>query len=87
MSNPVFDGNGTKQWFNEKGQLHRLDGPAIIYKTGRKCWYQNGTLHRTDGPAIIREDGTERWYINGKDVKPMPKHIILWSKKLDESRN
>ena len=34
--------SGTKEWFNEKGQLHRLDGPAVEWADGIKSWYLNG---------------------------------------------
>ena len=105
-SNPHIDSDGTKYWHNKKGQLHRTDGPAIIYKSGTKtwwqngerhridgpaeiyndgykAWYQNGECHRTDGPAEIYKNGTKHWFINDKPIKPIPDHIILWSKKLD----
>ena len=32
MSNPEIDSFGNKKWRNEIGDLHRLDGPAIIEK-------------------------------------------------------
>ena len=59
------DENGNQFWF-ESGQLHREDGPAIIWANGAKHWYKNGKCHRKDGPAIIREDGSLEWYKNGK---------------------
>ena len=34
--------NGSREWRNQKGQLHRLDGPACEYANGEKCWYING---------------------------------------------
>jgi hypothetical protein len=34
---------GTKKWF-WKGRLHREDGPAVEYPSGKKCWYLNGNL-------------------------------------------
>jgi hypothetical protein len=34
---------GTINWFNELGQYHRIDGPAITYSTSRSCWYINGS--------------------------------------------
>lgn len=40
------------EYHNEDGQLHRDDGPSVIYANGREEWYQNGQLHREDGPAI-----------------------------------
>jgi hypothetical protein len=45
---------------NEKDQLHREDGPAIIkyhrYDNLRmeEIYYKNGLRHREDGPALIR---------------------------------
>ena len=59
------DERGTRRYYNSAGQLHRLDGPAVVYAGGANAWYQNGLRHRTDGPAIERADGTKRWYING----------------------
>jgi len=56
------------QWFNERGQHHRLDGPAIEEADGTKYWYQNGKRHRIDGPAIERADGSKSWYIQGKEL-------------------
>jgi hypothetical protein len=58
--------NGNKVWRNEKGQLHRKNGPAIEYTNGSKAWWQNDKLHRLDGPAVECYDGTKYWYQNGK---------------------
>ena len=44
--------DGTRSYYNNAGELHRDEGPAIEYADGDKFWYQNGNLHRTDGPAI-----------------------------------
>jgi hypothetical protein len=57
---------GTRCYYNNAGELHRDDGPAVEYADGLKYWYQNGQLHRTDGPAVVFEDGDNYWYINGK---------------------
>lgn len=59
------DEDGIQRWY-QNGQLHREDGPAIIWANGDKHWYKNGKCHRKDGPAIIREDGSLEWYKNGK---------------------
>ena len=59
------DERGTRRYYNSAGQLHRLDGPAVVYAGGANAWYQNGLRHRTDGPAVECADGTKRWYING----------------------
>ncbi len=50
------------EWRNEYGELHRDDGPAVIWADGTQFWYQHGRLHRDDGPAVIWVDGTQFWY-------------------------
>jgi len=46
-------------------QLHRLDGPAVIYKNGNEAWYQNGLLHREGGPARTIGDSYKEYAVNG----------------------
>jgi hypothetical protein len=58
-----IDSHGTKRWFNDEGQLHRLDGPAKEWCNGSKSWWVNGKLYRLDGPAIEWSDGTKHWFI------------------------
>jgi len=58
--------NGLIEWFNEREELDREDGPAAIYFDGSKYWLQNGEFHRDNGPAIIHPDGRKYWYKNGK---------------------
>ena len=50
----------------KNGELHREDGPAVIFASGTKSWYQNGKRHREGGPAIIKTDGSKSWYQNGE---------------------
>jgi len=52
------------QWFNERGKLHRLDGPAVEWAYGSKYWFQEGKLHRLDGPAFEGASGTKSWWQN-----------------------
>jgi hypothetical protein len=54
---------------NEKGELHRVDGPAVEGAAGYQAWYLNGKLHRVDGPAFVYTDGSRAWYLNGKFIK------------------
>ena len=62
------DYNDTVRYYKPGTQiLHRLNGPAIEYEDGTKCWYVDGKLHRTDGPAVEWPDGMKYWYID--DVK------------------
>ena len=58
------DESGTRRYYNSAGQLHRLDGPAVVYAGGANAWYQNGLRHRTDGPAFMLADGRKWWYLN-----------------------
>ena len=53
---------------NHLGQIHRIHGPAVIYKAGGHQWVQNHKLHRTDGPAVTYRNGERRWYIRGREV-------------------
>lgn len=56
-----------EEWYNEKGERHREDGPAVESANGDKEYYQNGQLHREDGPALVQFNGTlESYYQNGE---------------------
>lgn len=61
----AVDKIGNKFWYNYRGQLHRMDGPAIEYADGGKSWYQNNKLHRIKGPAVKCVNGDKYWYQNG----------------------
>ena len=56
---------GSKRWY-QNGELHREDGPAVIYADGSEAWYQNNKLHRIGGTLA---NGYKEWYQNG-DLKP-----------------
>lgn len=62
---------------NKRGELHREDGPAVIYNDGTLVWYVNRDRHREDGPAVIRGDGAE-WYINGRRHR-VGAPAIIWA--------
>jgi hypothetical protein len=64
MSKMVIDDFGNKEWRNEYGKLHRLDGPANERADGSKWWFINGVRHRLDGPAIEWADGEKEWWVN-----------------------
>ena len=53
-----------KEYRNDKGQYHRLDGPAIEYINGDKSWWINGKRHREDGPAVEFGNGSKYWFLN-----------------------
>lgn len=55
------------EWRNEQGQLHRVDGPAVVEGNGFfQAWYLNGQLHRDGGPAFAYTGGLQSWYLNGE---------------------
>jgi hypothetical protein len=60
--------NGTKRWFNDEGQLHRLNGPAVEYADGDESWWIEDEIHRLDGPAFKTLAGYEDWWINGEQL-------------------
>ena len=39
---PTINKYGVKKWLNNNGQLHRTDGPAVIYPDGTKEYWING---------------------------------------------
>jgi len=72
-----IDSDGSQYWYKDD-ELHREDGPAVIWPNGTQFWYINGKYHREDGPAIIRPDGTQYWYINDKEIT---NDITIWAKE------
>ena len=52
--------------FDDRGLLHRTDGPAVECTNGTKYWYLNNRLHRDGGPAVECADGTKEWFQNGQ---------------------
>ena len=49
---------------NPSGQLHRLDGPALVIG-GSSYWFQDGVPHRDGGPAVTHPDGVQLWFQHG----------------------
>jgi hypothetical protein len=59
------DTNGDTCYYNSKDELHRTDGPAVIYSDGFEAYFINDVRHRLDGPAVIYGNGVVRYWING----------------------
>ena len=53
-------------FYLEDGDLHRLDGPAIEFKSGIQWWMQEGKLHRENGPAITGKHEIIEYWLNGE---------------------
>ncbi len=64
-------------YLNNKGQLHRDDGPAVIYPDGSQAWYKNDEYHRENGPAVIGANGNQFWYKNNQLHRNCGPAIIL----------
>jgi hypothetical protein len=60
-----IDKLGIIRYFNDEGELHREDGPAVEHSNGSKYWYKNGRLDREDGPAVENYNGSKSWHANG----------------------
>ena len=61
----VTNSRGDVEYRNEQGQLHREDGPAVVFNGGSVAYWRNGKLHREGAPAIVT-GSSEAWYHNGK---------------------
>ena len=57
---------GTAIYIYKNRELHRDDGPAVIYANKSEVWYKKGKCHRDDGPAVIYASGYKAWYQNDK---------------------
>ena len=47
----IFSRNKLAHW--RHGELHRIDGPANIWRNYIVGWHQYGVYHRDIGPAIV----------------------------------
>ena len=61
MSKPVIDSEGNKRWYNDVGQYHRLDGPAVEWCNGDKEWYLNDKEYTEEEFALLQ-------FMNGVNV-------------------
>ena len=57
--------DGATVYRNPEGKVHRVGGPAVIYPSGTRYWFQNGVLHRLDGPAVEYATGAKEWLVRG----------------------
>jgi hypothetical protein len=71
-------------YYNENGELHREDGPAVEYSSGSKHWCLNGKIHNEDGPAIISFDGSKEYWLNNKEYSEQKFNDFLLRKRLQK---
>ncbi len=55
---------GTIRWISLDGELHRENGPAIVWMSRHNEWYLYGKRHRENGPAFIGSSH-KAWYKHG----------------------
>ena len=80
---PITKLSDDKLEYYVNDKLHRDDGPAVVYHSGSKFWYQHGRRHREDGPAIELWTGTKEWFNHGvRHREDGP--AIIWSSGLVE---
>lgn len=76
------DNKGNIQHYDPRGNLHRLNGPAVYNKyeyekdpeNAPQTWAKNGSTFRIDGPAEIDKEGYKYWLIYGKSINIDPKY-------------
>ena len=61
MKNNGFHINefGTKCWYKD-GELHREDGPALIYSDGAQLWYKEGEEYEPSAHDLMTWKMNER---------------------------
>jgi hypothetical protein len=47
------------------GQLHREDGPALVWPDGTQEWFRYGKRHRLGGPAVVSNERIDLWCQDG----------------------
>lgn len=60
--------SGSEMNYDEEGQPHKENEPALITTSGDRAWFLHGKRHRTDGPAIEYADGTKHWFYRDKFI-------------------
>lgn len=72
---------------NANGEIHREDGPAIVYGDGTMEWYQHDKLHRDNGPALdwsCLKPGAGVWFQNGKRHREDGPAVIYGDENMSE---
>ena len=53
----------------QKKQLHRKNGPAVIFTNGNMFWLINNENHRFDGPSRVYFNGMKYWYLENNFIR------------------
>lgn len=66
VSKKIILKSGTIIWLNKNEHLHRINGPAKIFTSGREEWHINGLCYREGLPAIYSTVfDTKFWFKDG----------------------
>lgn len=88
-SNPVKENVGNWDecivWKLSDGTKHRDFGPAVVYITGKKIWYQHGKVHRENGSAIESPCGMNMYWLDGAPTSK--KKVIKFSKRVKKVKS
>jgi hypothetical protein len=58
---------GTACIYLKNNQIHRTEGPAVVFDDGSYIWYLQGKRSRTNGPStLIKNPLFREWRIGGK---------------------
>ena len=49
----------------KNNQIHRTEGPAVVFEDGSYIWYFCGKESRPNGPALCYQNQMMRWKVNG----------------------
>lgn len=70
--------------YRRGGQLHRLNGPAVVWLDGTKLWYVDGQLHRDGGPAVTHPSGSTEFWEHGQRTDPEPAAPVIFNDDEDD---
>lgn len=83
MKNGRYEISGDIWWY-KNDLVHREDGPAIEWSSGRKSWFFNGKKHRKNGPALEGVLDYKEWWVNGVQYTKEEFQQWLAKKELNE---
>lgn len=70
MKSPLRSSD-VRAWFNRRGKLHRLDGPAVEVDTGAKSWWRSGHRYRDNYEYLVEIPSGYRRNIAVEEMQTM----------------
>ena len=83
----VLESGGNIIWKNDKGEFHRISGPAIENINGSKAWLVNGKLHCEDGPAFQYANGINKYFLEGEEFTKEEYRAKMRLRKIKSLKN